>query len=143
MSSAPERTFARNRGCYSCKSFANEGLAQQHWAVHRRSLLARITGTANPGLLGDLENPLVTSPDPRVKQIVDVDRLVKSGCVGICMKGPRPASMGGPEGEFVAHAYLCDRWDGRDGHSLATAGRPIDKLNEELQIIALERVTKG
>jgi hypothetical protein len=139
---APERTFTRNRGCYSCKSFANEELVRQHWATKRPSLLTKTLTTPLPASMAAETPSLAKDDDPRLKQLKDMDRMVATGCVGICMKGSRPKEMGGPEGEFVAYAFLCDRWDGRDGHSLATAGKPVDKLNEELQIIALERVKK-
>lgn len=47
------------------------------------------------------------------------------GEIGICMKG-------GSESDFVHHAYLCGKWTGREGHSLATEGHATDKLPEEL-----------
>jgi hypothetical protein len=140
---APERTFDRGRGCHNCVSFSNEEMSRSHWLLHKMSRLAQYKGTIGLPLLGDMENPNApTKPDPRLKQLHDIERLVNTGCVGICLKGARPASMGGPEGDFIAFSFLCDRWTGREGHSLATAGRPLDKLNEELAIIADERAEK-
>ena len=50
---------------------------------------------------------------------------VARGKIGICLKGST-------EGDFVVNAYLCGKWDGVDGSSLATAGHKLDKLPEEL-----------
>jgi hypothetical protein len=134
--SAPERTFERSRGCWNCKSFENNQLSRQHWSTCRTRDLAHVASTGAITRLGDLELPSGPQGDARVAQIKQMGKLVESGQVGMCMKGARPAALGGPEGDFVHLKFLCDRWDGRDGHSVATAGKPLDKLNEELWDIA-------
>jgi len=153
---APERTFERGRACHNCVSFENGNMAKQHWLVHRAARMAEYLSTPAVGRVGEPTPPpppssLLTDVqpdprqyphDPRMRQLHDIDRLVNAGCVGICLKGCRPKSLGGPEGDFITYSFLCDRWTGRDGHSVATAGHPLDKLNEELAIIAEERAQK-
>lgn len=140
--SAPERTFVRNRGCYSCISYENGPLSRQHWGTHKLRLLASLDGAAPLERLGDMENPAPSPKDARRQQIEQMDAAVKTGVVGICMKGSRPASLGGPAGDFVEHRFLCDRWDGRQGSSIATSAQPLDKLSDELADIALDRAAK-
>jgi hypothetical protein len=41
------------------------------------------------------------------------DTLMRQGRLGLCLKGKRPQSMGGPEGDFVEDRFLCDRWNAR------------------------------
>jgi hypothetical protein len=59
--------------------------------------------------------------------------ILVAGKVGLCKKGTRPKSLGGPEGDFVEGSFLCDRWDGRTGSSVATEGHALDKLPDELK----------
>ena len=54
------------------------------------------------------------------------DRAVAVGGIGICIANKAP-------GDFVDCRYLCDHWTGRDGASVATAGKPLDKLPEEVR----------
>lgn len=54
------------------------------------------------------------------------DRAVAAGGIGIC-------AIGRPKSDFVDCRYLCDGWTGRDGASVATAGKPLDKLPEEVR----------
>ena len=53
------------------------------------------------------------------------DALSQRSEIGICMKG-------GSGTDFVHHAYLCDKWSGREGHRIAAEGHAPDKLPEEL-----------
>lgn len=141
--SAPERTFERGRGCWNCISYENGELSRQNWGTHKLRLNHSLSVSAPLTRLGDMENPQPSGTDARRQQIDQMDKAVKLGVVGMCMKGARPASLGGPEGDFVEHRFLCDRWDGRQGSSLATSGKPLDKLNDELADIALDRANKN
>lgn len=133
---APERVFERGRGCWNCKSFENDQLARTRWQECRERDLAHILTSGPLPRLGDMELPNPTGRDARIDQVRLMDALVANGGVGLCLKGARPKDLGGPEGDFVHHKFLCDRWDGRTGHSVATAGKPLDKLNDELWDIA-------
>jgi hypothetical protein len=54
------------------------------------------------------------------------DRMVICGLIGVCLKGRS-------ESDFVAAAFLCEAWVGKEGASVATEGMPMDKLPEELK----------
>lgn len=136
---APERTFERGRGCWNCRAYANGEMSRQHWMTHRARLTARLAATAPLVALGEMEKAVPSQEDARLKQIHGMDKAINTGVVGLCMKGSRAQSLGGPEGDFVEHRFLCDRWDARDGASVATSGRPLDKLNDELADIAEDR----
>lgn len=136
---APERTFTRGRGCWNCKSYENGDLCRQHWGTHKLRLLTSLSGAAPLTRLGDMEKPQPGTADARYDQINQMDKAIQVGVIGMCMKGARPDTLGGPSGDFVEHRFLCDRWDGRQGASLATGARPLDKLNDELADIALDR----
>jgi hypothetical protein len=144
--SAPERTFTRNRGCYSCKSYENGELSRKQWAAHKFRLLGALEGAAPMTRLGDMEAgaPVLATKtnDPRLNQIQQMDKAIHLGVIGMCLKGCRPASLGGPEGDFVEHRFLCDRWDGRQGSSIATSGQALDKLSDELADIAIDRANR-
>jgi len=133
---APERTFDRGRGCWNCRHFENAELARKHWATCRARDEAHLMATGPITRLGDLELPQPSQADARHAMIREMEKAIHSGLAGMCLKGARPKALGGPEGDFVHCKFLCDRWNGRDGHSVATAGRPLDKLNEELWDIA-------
>jgi hypothetical protein len=92
--------------------------------------------------LGDMEMPVPSGQDARLNNIRQMDALIASDMAGLCMKGARPKNLGGPEGDFVHAKFFCDRWSGRDGASLVTAGHD-DKLNEELNEIVEDRAKKG
>ncbi len=139
---APERTVNRGRGCWNCKGYNNSELARQHWGTHKLRILASFAGTASLVRLGEQEKPVPGTADARLDQVTSWDKAVKIGVVGMCLKGARPASLGGPEGDFVEHRFLCDRWDGVQGSSIATSGKPLDKLNDELMDIALDKANK-
>jgi hypothetical protein len=140
---APERKFERGFGCYSCKSWNNGELSRKHWESCRQRDLAHIAATPGVSRLGELENAIPDQRDARIDQLKFMDENVSRGAVGICMKGARPASLGGPEGDFVAYSFACDRWVGRDGSSLASAPGEKKLLNEEMQQEAEERIRKG
>lgn len=89
-----------------------------------------------------MEKAIPSTQDARLDQIQQMEKAINLGVAGICMLGSRPQEVGGPAGDFVEHRFLCDRWSGRQGSSVATAGHPIDKLNEELHEIAEDRANK-
>jgi hypothetical protein len=89
-----------------------------------------------------MELPMPSNQDARLNNIRQMDVLVASDMAGLCMKGSRPKSLGGPEGDFVHAKFFCDRWSGRDGASLVTSGFD-DKLNEELEEIVEDRAKKS
>lgn len=139
---APERVFERGRGCYNCTSFATGELALKRWRELRSRDLTYIQESGPIPRLGELELPVPSGRDARMDQVHKADAAIQSGLFGLCLKGARPKDLGGPEGDFVHCKFLCERWNGRDGHSVATSGRPLDKLNDELWDIAESRAKR-
>lgn len=139
MFAAPERTFERGRGCWNCLSYENGTLCRQHWGTHKLRLLYTLSQAAPLVRLGEMEKPKPGTADARREQIEQMDKAITTGVVGMCMKGARPQALGGPEGDFVEHRFLCDRWDAKQGASIATSGKLLDKLSDELADIALDR----
>lgn len=138
-----DRTFDRGRGCWNCKSFCNDQLARDHWKAAKARDAATFAMTGKGPLnerLGDME---ASKPDPnrilRATTLYDtVEKAILAGTVGMCLVGGAPS-------EFVDHRFLCTKWTGRDGHSLATGGiaRPVDLLPDELVERADERAKPG
>lgn len=122
-----ERTFEREQGCWNCKHWDTEA-AVKKWSADRQ-------GNLNKALNIAIESPNGEA-DTRVYNIRGmVDRLdheIARGSAGVCHgKGRLPD--GNPVGDFVVHNYLCDRWSGRQGTSMARTPGKTDKLPEELQ----------
>jgi len=57
------------------------------------------------------------------------DQGITNGSIGMCMR-----AMSGTD--FVFAKFLCGAWSGKQGSSLATSGRALDKLPDELRDIA-------
>ena len=127
-----DRVFERGRGCWNCKSFENSEMSRTHWRECRAAEEQAIVASGGDPVLvrlGDMENPAAQETNARFQWM---DNLINSGRAGMCLKGKAP-------GTFVHHKYLCDGWTGRDGASVATDGRPLDKLPEELVELAESR----
>lgn len=121
----PDRTFTRHQGCWNC---VHAKAPFERWLEKREAKLAL-------GLQIALQSDLRES-DPvvvRIRREVDmIDGAVARHEVFICDHG-RTAD-GNPVGDFVTSAFLCDRWSGRDGASLARADNAkLDELPEELR----------
>jgi len=170
---APERTVERGRGCWNCSHFNNGDLARQHYrtrtmqekmalrAHHLPALeriadddgsirdLARKTGElmkrgfteheAQQIATADVQRQLghiVAQAQRTDARFQKFDAMVQAGQIGICISGHAP-------GDFVAHAYLCGSWDGVTGSSVATSGKPLDKLPDELRDIVDSKAKKA
>lgn len=141
---APERTFIRARRCANCVSFECGAMSHQQWNEHRKARIEDYLRTAPIARLADMANPNWTPAemkDARLQQLHQMDQMIAHGVAGLCMKGARSKADGGPEGNFVHCDFLCDRWTGKEGHSVATSGHE-DKLGEELREIADDRAEK-
>jgi hypothetical protein len=142
---APERTFTRARRCANCTAFETGAMSHQQWNTHRKARQDDYLKTLPISRLADMEKP-DWSPneknDARLQQLMQMDHMIANGMAGLCMKGARSAEDGGPPGDFVHAEFLCDRWNGVEGHSVATSGHE-DKLNEELRQIADDRAEKA
>jgi hypothetical protein len=130
-----ERVIDRGQGCWNCKHWDRE-IAKPLWTEKRQFDLNTALNLALnlPG--GEPKNvDECKSPEAlrcfNIKKMVDsLDHLVASGHVGCCKGGGRTAN-GEQVGDFVVHSFLCDRWSGVSGASLAREGK-TDLLPEEL-----------
>jgi hypothetical protein len=165
-----DRTVERGRGCWNCKSFDNGGLSKQKYAMHRAAKVAEMRMQSAQGIQSgttpigdaDLSTLEIQKKLDELKgtgltetQAIEVlaaaaaahtgrdgdpafrlfDGLISSGAAGVCM-------VGGMGTDFVHAQCLCDKWNGRQGTSTATSGRPLDKLPDELVDIAEGKAKK-
>lgn len=121
-----DRIGVRTQGCWNCIHGDHEAARKLWWDKARGDILARAITIATSSKLGE-EDPRVLAirrDVPAIDQGMQVNGFVS------CKMGRDP--KGGPLGDFIASTYLCDRWTGRDGASLAREGQAPDKLPEEL-----------
>ena len=121
----PDRTFTRGQGCWNC---TNAKSPIDRWFEKRSAKLAYATQIALQALDGE-SDPAVVKIRREIEQF---DGMCAKHEMFVCAVG-RTAD-GQPVGDFVASAFLCERWSGRVGASLARAddGR-LDDLPEELR----------
>lgn len=123
----PDRTFERKTGCWNCKGWSHE-MGKKHWVERRQKDL-------EVGLSLSLQSPL-GEEDPKVKgirrMVHHVDHGVASKTLGMCL-GHGVNRNGDPVGDLVMSTYMCDRWTGAQGSSIARAGEAIDILPAELE----------
>lgn len=146
-----ERVVQRGMGCWNCK---NSDTATVFWTEHRKGkllALRQLIEQSNQGhaIKHDLVNGLVADWSkvkltPGMKklqhEIDTIDHSVAQRALLRCTKGV--TANGTPVGDLVAHNYLCDRWSGAEGASVAREGGKLDVLPEEL-VDKLDGSTKG
>jgi len=122
-----DRISERTQGCWNCKHWSTEE-ARRKWSAKRQ-------GNLEQALKISLESPQ-GQDDQRVYNIRGmVDRLdheIAKGSAGVCSGGGKDPH-GNPVGDFVVHNYLCSKWSGAQGASMARGAQKADKLPEELQ----------
>lgn len=118
-----ERIFERTQGCWNC---SNSSSANAFWSERRLHDLTRAQGIANDSPDGEKDIKV-----DNIKRMVDTtDHAIASGALMRCTKGV--TANGDPVGDLVAHNYLCQKWSGMQGASIARAGQKADDLPEEL-----------
>ena len=122
------RVFQRSQGCWNCKGWDNGPRAKQYWEDScKPRMLAQATEVA---LKAAAEGDLRGSKHPGVAQIVkttqDAGKAIARGKFGLCV-------IGGAKSDFVEDAFLCEKWSGKTGASVARAGGAPDLLPEELR----------
>jgi hypothetical protein len=130
-------TVDRGRGCWNCIHW-DVDKGKKHWENRRQGLLA--TALQHEQLAGaarvEHKKLLADAHEKRAKglgMMVDsVDQAVIAGKFGLCAKGWAPPDCKDPV-PLIEHSNLCPNWSGRDGASLATAGKPLDLLPDELR----------
>ena len=121
-----DRIAVRSQGCWNCVNASMEKAQDRWWNEARGAMLARAVKLATESVMGEEE--------PRVRnirtQIPLLDAAMERGEWIACSKGRKPD--GTPVDDFVGSTYLCDRWTGSEGASIAREGAAPDKLPEEL-----------
>lgn len=140
---APNRTFSRSRGCYSCTHFNNGELAKNHYKSIK---LAESVNQKDIQRLGDDE---IVDIQKRVKELRAkgysdnvATRIAQKESLEMLEAGesltPKRDTnrwrmfdvmmnsgqiglclVNGTKSDFVHHAYLCERWTGRAGAEIA------------------------
>jgi hypothetical protein len=120
----PDRTFERGQGCWNC---IHAKKAVDFWTTRRKEYLNKAMQITLNSPQGE-KHPTVV----QYRRVIDIyDHGVGTGAMVRCDVG-RTAN-GNPVGDLVANAFLCDRWTGRDGASLARIDGKLDVLPEELR----------
>ena len=124
------RRHVRTQGCWNCKHGAGPAFdkAKEVWQGKRQQDLAKATEISIASPLGE-EDPTVKN----IRHMVNlVDHGLASGNLTMCTGKGRDAK-GNPVGDFVKSNYLCDRWSGATGASIAREGQKADDLPMELE----------
>jgi hypothetical protein len=119
-----ERVISSGQGCWNCKHW-DQDKAKPLWTEKRQHDLTTALRIAQESRSGEQDQRVFN-----IRAMVNsLDHLVATKHVGVCVGGGRTAN-GNPVGDFVVHSFLCDRWSGVSGASLATGGK-TDPLPEE------------
>ncbi len=121
------RTFERTQGCWNCAHYRPE-TAKEWWKTKRQQDLQAALSVA-------LESPMKEG-DPQVvntRRMVDaIDVGLATGNLGMCI-GKGVDAQDNPVGDLVKSNYLCRKWTGAEGASVARAGQAADPLPMELE----------
>lgn len=121
-----DRIFSRTQGCWNCRWSQN---ANAFWTERRQQDLTKALHIAQTSILGEQDPKCLN-----IRNMVDkTDHGVASGALLRCVANPKgQTATGEPVGDLVVHNYLCHRWSGAQGASIARAGAKPDDLPEEL-----------
>lgn len=120
-----ERVISTGQGCWNCLHWRRES-AVGVWTQLRQRDLARAAEIALGSPDGEANQQVVN-----IRRMVnDIDHLVATKHMAPCSGGGETAN-GEPVGDLVAHAFLCHKWTGVQGSSLAREGK-TDRLPEEV-----------
>ncbi len=118
-----DRIFSRGQGCWNC---IHSSSAVAYWTDKRKNDLQIAKNLAGESPKG-FEHPEVKNI---LKRVDTLDHTVAAGALIRCTTGV--TAKGLPVGDLTAHNYLCSKWSGAQGASLARDGK-LDELPEELQ----------
>lgn len=118
-----ERTFERTQGCWNCK---HSSPAKGYWQQKRQQDLKRALDISLASPRGEQDPKVETLREwvDRIDNLVAVKQLVR------CTTGRQPNGDELPD--LVQHSYLCDKWSGASGSSLARDIGKTDLLPDEL-----------
>ena len=119
-----DRIFNRGAGCWNCKHCES---GKAFWTHKRQQDLASALRISQGSPLGE-EHPKVIN----IRKMVDtIDHSIAAGALVRCT-GKGMTAHNEPVGDLVAHNYMCHKWTGAQGASIARAGGKMDELPEEL-----------
>jgi hypothetical protein len=123
-----DRIFERTQGCWNC---VHKSDPKEWWNEQRQKDLKRALDVSLASKLGE-NHPKCMN----IKAMVDkIDHLIAAKALVRCGSGlvrPGRTADGKPVGDLIAPNYLCNRWSGAQGASIARAGQAPDPLPEEL-----------
>lgn len=123
-----DRVFERTQGCWNC---VHKRSATEFWTKERQRMLTKALTISMHSKLGE-NHPKVFNIRTAVNQ---TDHNVAAGLLIQCgsnLVRPGRTADGNPVGDLVSANFLCDRWSGAQGASIARAGQKADALPEEL-----------
>lgn len=122
-----DRIFERTQGCWNCLHLADP---KPWWESQRQKDLQRALTIALNSKLGE-QHPKCLNLKHMVNKI---DHLIAAKALVRCGMNQRIGrdAKGNPVGDLIAPNYLCDRWSGAQGASIARGGQKADPLPEEL-----------
>lgn len=122
-----ERILTRNAGCWNCIHMRD---ATDFWfGDPAKGTHGRRGETLDRAVALALESPRGEN-DPRV---VNIRRMIQIGDEGVRQRAMIKCGPGYAEGDLVASSYMCTKWTGATGASIALGGERINDLAEELR----------
>jgi hypothetical protein len=121
------RVFTRTQGCWNCKHY---GSAKAFWSERRQKDLQTALGFAHESPHGEEDQKVIN-----IRKMVNrTDHLVAMKQVGVCSNPTRPVDANNNQinADLFQHSFLCSKWDGAQGASMAREGARADDLPEEL-----------
>ena len=122
----PERIAIRTMGCWSCKHSQMERAVDTWWKEARQAFLARGAQIALNSPDGEKNERVMAIR----KHVPMIDAAMTSHEWTMCDVGVK--ADGTPVSGFLHVTYLCGKWTGAEGASVAREGAAPDKLPEEL-----------
>lgn len=123
-----DRIFERTQGCWNC---VHKSDPKPFWNERRQKDLQRALDISLASKAGE-NHPKCLN----IRHMVDkIDNLVAAGALVSCgtnLVRPGRSADGQPVGDLIAPNYLCEKWTGAQGASIARAGQGPDPLPEEL-----------
>jgi hypothetical protein len=121
------RTFERTQGCWNC-IHGNHEKARTLWSARRQVDLEEAAKVTLQSPMGEGDPTVV-----KIRRMVDeIDKGVARRILVACTGGGVNA-QGDPVGDLVKSTYLCRKWSGAQGASVARAGEAPDPLPMELE----------
>lgn len=114
-------------GCYNCIHKDAEA-AVKFWATKRQKDLEVA-----------MQQALIDPLKEQAPQVIQIRRMVDAADKGVAAGLLAKCKVNGSPADLISIGFLCDKWTGAQGSSVARDGSPVDKLPGEL----MEQVASG